>query len=87
MITYEAVLTQMEQALVQAKNAQNEQQMREQLTAIKALCDIVLQQKAPKVAVAPVVQQVPMMPQTQIAPMSQVKMQESDANGDSIFDF
>ena len=47
MISYEAIIAQIEQAVQQAKHAQSEQQMREQLTAVKALCEVVLGQQYP----------------------------------------
>ena len=93
MISYEAIIAQIEQAVQQAKHAQSEQQMREQLTAVKALCEVVLGQQAPYITnklvqqrqeVQPIsVQQAPVMQQANAAS----KLQEPDANGDSIFDF
>ena len=83
MISYEAIIAQIEQAVQQAKHAQSEQQMREQLTAVKALCEVVLgqqalvQQRQEVQPVAPVMQQA----------NASSKLQEPDANGDSIFDF
>ena len=83
MISYEAIIAQIEQAVQQAKHAQSEQQMREQLTAVKALCEVVLgqqalvQQRQEVQPVAPVMQQA----------NTSSKLQEPDANGDSIFDF
>ena len=41
MISYEAIIAQIELAVQQAKHAQSEQQMREQLTAVQALCEVV----------------------------------------------
>lgn len=83
MITYETIIMQMEQALAQAKQAKNEQQMREQLTAVKALCDVVLRDAS--TGVAPMIQPVSSTPQ--VPSISTVKIQETGANGDSIFDF
>ncbi len=88
MISYETVLGQMEQLVAQAKNNSSDQQIREQLTAIRALCDIVLQQstvpaqQASKPAVASTI----MQPAPSL-PTASHKWQEQDANGDSIFDF
>lgn len=86
MITYETVIAQMEQLIGQAKQAPNEQQMREQLTAVRALCNIVLSQAMPVVA-SPMPIQGPNVQSTMPATSTQTKWQESDANGDSIFDF
>ena len=89
MISYEAIVAQIERAVQQAKQAQSEQQMREQLAAVRALCDVVLGQQASPVARA-IVQQVPSAPvQAPVMQQANVssKLQEPDANGDSIFDF
>jgi len=92
MISYEAIIAQIEQAVQQAKHAQSEQQMREQLTAVKALCEVVLGQQSSyttgklvqqTTAVQPVTVQGPVMQQANASS----KLQEPDANGDSIFDF
>ena len=92
MISYEAIIAQIEQAVQQAKHAHSEQQMREQLTAVKALCEVVLGQQASHTAsklvqqttaVQPVPVQAPVMQQANTSS----KLQEPDANGDSIFDF
>ncbi|WP_431029024.1 YwdI family protein [Lysinibacillus sp. LZ02] len=86
MISYEAMIVQMEQLVQNAKHAQDEQQMREQLTAVKALCDIVLGQrnlKMEQTAMPSATVQLPVMRQANLSD----KLQESDANGDSIFDF
>lgn len=87
MISYEAIIAQIEQAIQQAKHAQSEQQMREQLTAVKALCEVVLGHQAVHITD----QLVQQRHQVQSFPVQQAnassKLQELDANGDSIFDF
>ncbi len=93
MISYEAIIAQIEQAVQQAKHAQSEQQMREQLTAVKALCEVVLGQQASYItgklvqqttsSTASYCKQAPVMQQANASS----KLQEPDANGDSIFDF
>lgn len=92
MISYEAVLLQMEQLVQNAKHTPNEQHMREQLTAVKALCDVILgqaastsQQVSPAIYAAPAIQKSQALPLQQTMPSE--KLQEQDANGDSIFDF
>ena len=91
MISYEAIISQIEQTVQQAKHANSEQQMREQLTAVKALCEVVLGQQASHTpsklgqqmtAVQPASVQAPVMQQVNASS----KLQEPDANGDSIFD-
>ena len=94
MISYEAVLMQMERLVQNAKQSQNEQYVREQLTAVKALCDVVLGQAQPSdishqgmrvSSAAPALQTNPgtFLQQSD----SSDRLQEQDANGDSIFDF
>lgn len=90
MISYEAVLAQMEQLVQSAKNTSNEQHMREQLAAVKALCEVVLGQADKPQRMAPAVQAVPIQ-KSQYMPIQQTassdRLNEPDANGDSIFEF
>ncbi|MGN7476913.1 YwdI family protein [Solibacillus silvestris] len=90
MITHETIVRQIEKLTVEANHATTEQQVREKLTAIRALCDVVLDEKAnlPKLPPqnfgsasisAPVYAQPVAIPAQ--------KLDEEDANGDSIFDF
>ena len=94
MISYEAVLKQMEQLVQNAKQSQNEQYVREQLTAVKALCDVVLVQPQPSEISRPGVGVPSAAPALQTNPGTMLqqaaspdRVQEPDANGDSIFDF
>lgn len=97
MISLDMIITQLEQQLTTAKNSQTEQQKRESLAAIRALCDVALQSPTQKTQVAEVYMEKPKYEQqTQIIQQSapiistpnQVnKLQEEDANGDSLFDF
>ena len=92
MISYEEIIAQIEQAVQQAKHAQSEQQMREQLTAVKALCEVVLGQQASHITGKLVQQRQEVQSVTvQSSVIQQAntssKIQEPDANGDSIFDF
>ena len=84
MISYQAVLQQLEKQLDEAKKATDEQQMRESLTAVRALCDVVLARPAEGSQTQH--KHIPQMPTPQI--INTVKMEEEDgANGDSLFDF
>jgi len=88
MISYEAVIQQVEKQLASAKNANNEQQIREALTAIRALCDVVLD--LPTATSHVQVNHLPQMLSTEQMPstINTTKIQHNDgANGDSIFDF
>ena len=88
MISYQTVLQQLEKQLNEAKNATGEQQIRESLTAVRALCDVVLAQSAEVSKTLP--KHIPQMltqgPTQQM--LYTAKMDEEDgANGDSLFDF
>ncbi|WP_107838265.1 YwdI family protein [Metasolibacillus meyeri] len=82
MISYDVLLKQLEQHVIQAKNAANEQEMREQLSAVRALCDVVLTtQGKPQMATA-----IPQLSTPQLQTQA-IPLQENGANGDSLFDF
>ena len=95
MISYEAIVQQIAKLTAQANETQNEQQIREQLSAIRALCDVVLSDKTSNTKVSPVVPSeanivhrsspTPVFTQPIVTPSQ--KLEEDDANGDSIFDF
>lgn len=82
MIPYDVVLSTIEKHILEAKRASNENEIREKITAVKALCDIILlnneQENTP-------------LPRTQSSTSTFIqtssKVNEEDANGDSIFDF
>lgn len=86
MISQQALFTQMELKLQQAKAAQTEAQMREAVSALQALCNVVLDSTdvSPKVpAILNTSVPAPVAPMTQQPPAKQL----DDANGASIFDF
>lgn len=90
MISKEALL----QALTKQLNAAqtgNQQQTREALSAIRALCDAALlaEESTPATYTVPAVQQVALPMQQAVPPtLSTAKRVEEDgANGDSLFDF
>ena len=88
MISYQTILQQLEKQLVDAQKATNEQQIRESLTAVRALCDVVLttSAEAVKKQSTPMTEMVTPMPTQQT--VSTAKMEEEDgANGESLFDF
>jgi len=87
MIPYQAVIQQLEKQLSGVKNAGNEQQIREALTAIRALCDVVLD--SPDEISKAQSKHIPQMLVSEPKPTSlyTAKIEEDGANGDSIFDF
>lgn len=92
MISYETIVKQIEKHAIQAKQTRDEQQIREQLAAIRALCEVVLDDGKPILkpsVVAPSVhniQTTSMMISQPLVTSSQ-RVEEEDANGESLFDF
>lgn len=90
MISYEIVLASLEKHISEAKQADTEQQMREEISAIKALCDVLLNTPTKNVQLPQhQLQTVKSVSLTMSQPViqNQPKLQEDGANGDSIFDF
>ena len=88
MISYQTILQQLEKQLEAAKKTTNAQHMRESLTAVRALCDVVLAQSAETVKIQPtaIPEMVTQMPTQQT--VYTAKMDKEDgANGESLFDF
>lgn len=88
MITQQTILAQIDKLTAEARQL-SEQQAREKFAAIQALCEVVL---ANQIAVTP--QQTYVAPITKPAPVftqpvaiPSQKLQEDDANGESLFDF
>ncbi|MER1998864.1 MAG: DUF5327 family protein [Lysinibacillus sp.] len=89
MISQQALFSQMELKLQQAKQAQTEAQMREALSALQVLCNVVLDSTEieTKLVVQPTVPTQILPQQLQTPQQSQQKKLFDDANGTSIFDF
>lgn len=97
MISYKTIVQQIEKHTIQARQAHGEQQIREQLTAIRALCEVVLNEgnaAEPTLTVHPVAQtqvhsshQGSSMLSAQPIHVPAQKLNEADANGESLFDF
>lgn len=89
MISQQALFSQMELKLQQAKQAQNEAQMREALSGLQTLCNVVLESVPQQTYTTPVPVQATPVQQQAVAPV-QAKRPATlidDANGTSIFDF
>ena len=90
MISQQALFSQMELKLQQAKQAQNEAQMREALSGLQTLCNVVLESGVPQQTyTTPVPVQATPVQQQVVAPIQskQTAALIDDANGTSIFDF
>ncbi len=80
MISYDQIVSQIEKQLQKAKMGSNEQMKREALSAIGALCAVALDTEVS-------------IPTTMASPtaipvsMQSTPLQDSGANGDSLFDF
>ncbi|MFT4416229.1 YwdI family protein [Fredinandcohnia humi] len=79
------IIEKMQQELVVAKQEQNEQKIRERLMAIRTLCDLVLDEATSAVVSTKKVVASVMPQPTPI--VASTKLEEDDANGDSLFDF
>lgn len=86
MISYNRLLEEMEKHMQSAKIASNEQQMREALVAVRALCDVMLLEESPSRQPLPkmLVSQESTM---QVQSLASKPFEETDANGKSLFDF
>lgn len=80
MISHQSVLLEIERQMSAAKQGQSEADIKASLTAIQALCNVALNNpiEPQRLSQAQVV-----TPQT----IAQPKLEEDDANGDSLFDF
>jgi len=88
MVRNEQIISVIEKHLVQAKTATTNGEMREQLVAIKALCDVLLLNDAEPSTNKQVqhIQHVQALPSQPVSSSSKLH-EEDGANGDSIFDF
>ena len=88
MISYQTILQQLQKQVEEAKNASNEQQIREALSAVRALCDVVLLQSVDAVnsEPAPIAKFMTPMPTQQAVYTAKID-EEDGANGESLFDF
>ncbi|WOV87935.1 YwdI family protein [Sporosarcina oncorhynchi] len=93
MIATERILVEMDRQLALAKEAGNEQAMREALTAIRSLCQVVLgsgevPQRTASVNRELTVASMGQQPTpSQVVSLDSKPLIEKDANGGSIFDF
>lgn len=87
MITQQTILAQIDKLSAEARQLP-EQQAREKFAAIQALCEVVLAGATtvtPQAYVAPLAKSAPVFTQPVAIPSQ--KLQEDDANGESLFDF
>lgn len=99
MISYEAIVAEIAKYVEQAKNIKNESALREELAAVRALCDVALHHNGGTDMQKPsIAKTMTAMSTVQAKPQQSIpqqmpnavyanKLEESDANGDSIFDF
>lgn len=93
-ITVQQLLRKIEQELAAASNSSNEARVRERIQAIKALCELALENNEGEQRSSITMPPQPMagytpIQQLQPVPIQQQKRMEIDqeANGDSLFDF
>lgn len=75
----------MQQEILMAKSEGNEQKIRERLMAIRTLCDLVLEESPAKASVIEKKVIPAVLPTNTV--VNTAKLEEEDANGDSLFDF
>ncbi|MFS0690829.1 YwdI family protein [Sporosarcina sp. 179-K 8C2 HS] len=87
MITTDRIIEEMQRQLNYAKTAEDDQAVREALTAIRALCQVVLasNDKKDEPIITPRTMAISHKPQ--ISSLEGRHLEEDDANGGSIFDF
>jgi hypothetical protein len=88
-ISVEQLLKKMESELHKAKLAESSVKLRENVHSIKVLCELILEDSGSK-EVRSIPERVALQPQIQsITPttLSVKKLEEEEANGDSLFDF
>lgn len=83
MISYDRLFVEIERYALKAKGAKDEQELRELLSAIRALCDVAL--NAPRHAALAEHSQILASEGNHLLPS--MKIDDEDVNGDSIFDF
>ncbi|RHW40056.1 hypothetical protein D1B33_04195 [Lysinibacillus yapensis] len=101
MISYQTLLQEIEQLAASTKNSKDDQKIREQLSAIRALCNVGLTDEtknpaSPRISAAAVRPAQTMQPIQYAQPqqiiqstssLNEQKLDEKDANGESLFDF
>lgn len=88
MIPYETLLAEMEKHMILAKQKTSDQQLREHITAIRALCDVVLStNKTDNLATIQKVEEKSTEKPIIYSNVPSQPLEEDDANGSSIFDF
>ncbi|WP_432363574.1 YwdI family protein [Sporosarcina sp. UB5] len=88
MISTERIIVEMQRQLNYAKTANDDQAVREALTAIRALCQVVLVSNDQKdePIITPKTMSIAHQPQLPSS-IEGVPLEEDDANGNSIFEF
>lgn len=88
MISNQTLLNEMEKHITNAKNLKNDEALREHIIAVRALCDLALATKGAMqtLAVSQSIQPSAFVERTPSS-LTSTKLEEDDANGDSIFDF
>lgn len=90
MISYEQLLEEMNRQVEIARSTNDEQVIREALTAVKSLCDVLLVERKPTSKIEqPVLAQIPVTPveTKSLSSFEGRPLVEKGANGDSLFEF
>lgn len=84
MISYDAIIKELQKQIAQAQQAASTSEKREAFSAMRALCDVALQTNEPSVQPTSFTA---LSQPTPPVPTQANKLHEPDANGDSLFDF
>lgn len=93
MISYDRLLAEMDRQLTTARHTSDERAMREALSAVRALCDVALNQTPTSATPEKIIPKMLNTPEVQSLssfegkPFEGKPLEESDANGGSLFDF
>lgn len=88
MISYDQLLTEMDRQLTAARHTSDENAMREALSAVRSLCEVALNQTASSTTPEKIIPKMLNKPEVQSLSSYEGKpLQESDANGGSLFEF
>ncbi|MGJ7920683.1 YwdI family protein [Neobacillus sp. LXY-4] len=85
-ITIQKLLQKMEQELKEAKASASQSEIREKIQAIKTLCELVLEEPVKERTVTEKSAPIAKPPMSSIITQP-LKVEDDEANGDSLFDF
>lgn len=86
-ISLQRLLGKIEEELNKAKQTDNEARIRERIHAVKALCELILEEQTDKQQTLKMAPSITPAPSVTVSQSSQRVNADKQANGDSLFDF